>query len=442
MALAALRFTTRGAGALTGALLVLVLAFYSTNILLFLIAVFLLGLVLSSLLTFAYSTRGFGPEAFEVERVECSSLVKVGGAGLVSARLTSRLPTGFYAEVRDPHSERLRVLEGSDHLITWWPTRETMTLAYVVSPDLRGLLDVGPTVLVAHDVLGFAFKTVTFDDPWSIEALVQPPSLPIGHPVRLASNVVGQTSLAARGAGSDFHGLREYDPTDEFRHIAWSRSTQGTLYVREYERESQQDLIALVDTGRGMATGAGYENALEESIAAAARALRVAFDEGGRGGVVLFADDVQKFVPPGRGSGAEFDALRALTDAEIHPEPSSLAVALRFLLTQLKRPASLLVFTSPGDDPAKIAAESAALRHAGHRIYALVPDVETMYRELPDVSQQDAFRAVLQPAARRARSVTDALARSGAAVAAFGRDGAVEAVARLFARDPRASGGV
>ena len=438
--LAPFRFTSRGAGALIGALVVLLLAFYSTNILLFLVAIFLLGLVLSSLLAFALATRGFGPEAFSVERLESSSLVKVDGAGLVSVRLTSRLSTGFYAEVRDPHSDRLRVLEGADRLLSWWPPEEAMLLAYVVSPSLRGLLDVGPTVVIAHDTLGFAFKSATFDDPWTIEALVQPPSLPIGHPVRLPSMVVGQTSLAARGAGSEFRGLREYDPSDELRHIAWSRSTQGTLYVRQYDRESQQDLVVLVDTGRGMATGAGYENALEGSVAAAARALRAAFDEGGRGGVLLFSDRVEKFVAPGRGSGHEFEALRALTDAEVHPSPSALAAALRFLRTELKRPASVLAFTSPGDDPAKISSEASALRAAGHRVYALVPDVGTMYRALPDLSQEEAFRTILGPAIRRATSVTEALARAGASVAYFGRDDATDSVARLFAPDPRASG--
>ena len=441
MALAPLRLTVRGSGALTGALLVLVLAFYTTNVLLFLVAFFLIGLVLSSLLTFVSATRGFAPEAFQVGRVECSSLVKVGGTGLVSVRLTSELPRGFYAEVRDPHSDRLRRLEGSDRLLTWWAPEESLQLAYVVSPDLRGLLDVGPTVLIAHDTLGLAFKSVTFDDPWSIEALVQPPSVPIGHPVRLPSNVVGQTSLPARGAGSEFHALRAYEATDEFRHIAWSRSTQGQLYVREYDRESQQDLLVLIDVGRGMATGTGYENALEDAIAAAARALRATFDEGGRGGVVLFGEDVRRFVPAGRGSDHEFETLRALTDAEVEAKPSSLATALRFLRAQLRRPTSLLLFTAPGDEPAKLTPEAAALRYAGHRLYALVPDVAAMYPELPDVSQQDAFRAIVQPGIRRARALTGALAQGGASVALFGRDGAADTVARLFTPDPRLPGG-
>jgi len=440
MPLSRLTFTPRGAGALVGALAVLVVAFYSTNVLVFLVAAFLVAVVLGSLLSFVFATRGFGPDAFEVARVECSSLVKVSGAGLVSVRLTSRLPTGFYAEVYDPHSERLKVIEGSEHLVSWWPSHATLSVAYVVSPDLRGLLDVGPTVVLAHDTLGLAYKRVTLDDPWAIEALVQPPSIEVGHPVRLPSIVVGQTSLSARGAGSDFRGLREYQPTDELRHIAWTRSGQGTLFVREYERESQQDLIALVDVGREMAMGSGYENALESSVEAAARALRAAFDEGGRGGLLLFADGVTKFVAPGRGSGHEFEVFRALTGALVAPRTSSLSGALRFLLPQLSRPTTLLVFSLPGDDPAKLAEAASGLRAGGHRMYALVPDVEGMYPELPSPTQQEAFQAILQPANRRTKAVANALARTGATVGQFGRAGAVEALVRLYARDRRGPG--
>ncbi len=437
MALSRLTLTPRGAFALVGALVVLVIAFYSSNILVFLVAAFLLGLVLASLLAFVVATRGFAPEAFEVARIECSSLVKVAGAGLVSVRLTSRLATGFYVEVHDPHSERLRVLEGSEHLVSWWPARATIALAYVVSPDLRGLLEVGPTIVVAHDPLGLAFKRATMDDPWTIEALVQPPSVEVGHPVRLPSMVVGQTSLSARGAGSDFRGLRPYQPTDELRHVAWSRSGQGTLYVREYERESQQDTIVLVDVGREMAIGAGYESALETSVAAAARALRVAFDEGGRGGVVLFADTVVQSVPPGRGAGPEFEAFRALTGARATARVSSLAGALRTLLPQLSRATTLLAFSLPGDDPTKLLEIAGGLRAGGHRLYALLPDVEGMYPELPAPTQQEAFRAILAPAVRRTHAVATALGSAGASVAQFGRDGAVDALIRLYARDRR-----
>ncbi|MGA8543326.1 MAG: DUF58 domain-containing protein [Thermoplasmata archaeon] len=432
MAVSKATFTGRGAGALSAGLLVLLLAFYTTNILVFVVAVFLLAFVLCELLAFTITTRGFGPDAFSVERVECSSLVAVGGAGLLSLRVTSRLPGGFYAEVSDTVPGPLAVREGDPHLLTWWTGGETLTIAYVVSPDLRGLFDVGPTLVVAHDPLGFAFKTARLENPWTVESMVESATPSLGHPTRLASLIVGQTSLSAPGAGSDFRGLREYEPTDELRRIAWTRSGQGKMYVRENERESQQDLVVLLDVGRGMATGSGYENALEKAIEAAARVLRLAFDEGGRGGLVVYGSRVLAYVPPGRGSSHEFRVFRELTGAEQSPTASSLAGALDYLRLRLDRPTSLFAFGSLTEDLSKLLTASATLQPAGHRLYAMVPEAGRMYGEITDPSHRDAFEMLVEPETRRARRAGTALASTGAAVGFFGKDDAIGAVVALY----------
>jgi uncharacterized protein (DUF58 family) len=396
--------------------------------------VFLIGFVLLELLSFAVATRGFGPESFSFQRVECSSLVGVNGAGLLSLRATSHLPGGFYAELYDRHPEPLSVVEGDPHLLTWWSAGETVSLAYVVSPTLRGVFGVGPTVVVAHDPLGFAFKSVPLNTPWTIESIVQPRSLALGHPTRLASTVVGQTSLSARGSGTDFRTLREYEPHDEFRRTAWTRSGQGTLYVRDYERESQQDLLVLLDVGQGMAAGIGYDTALEKAIEAAAEVLRLNFDEGGRGGVVVFSRGVASFVPAGRGSSHEFRAFRELTAASLGPAPSSLAGALAYVRPRLERPTTLFAFSALDEDLATLTSEAARLRPGGHRLYALIPEAGRMYSELAEPNDASAFELLIEPDRRRVRAAGMALESAGAVVGYFGRDDAIDAVAQLFAR--------
>jgi uncharacterized protein (DUF58 family) len=426
--------TARGAGVLAGGLGVLLFAFYTANLLIFLVAVFLLGFVLAELISFGVTTQGFGPESFSADRVECSSFVGVGGTGLASVRLTSRLPGSFYAEVYDSYPERLTRLHGDSRLLTWWAAGETLSLAYVVSPRIRGLFDLGPTVVTAHDTLGFAFKAVALDSPWQIEAIPLPSSQGLGHPDRLSSTVLGQTWVSARGAGTDFRGLRDYEPGDELRSIAWTRSAQGKLYVREYERESQQDLLVLVDVGREMAIGLQYEDALERSIQAAAAVLRLSFDEGGRSGVMLFASRVLAFEPADRGSTHEFRVFRTLTGAQIGSEASALEVALGQLAGRLHRPTSLLVFSSLGGNPAQFASACGALRQAGHRLYVLAPQERSMYPTLSDPARRTAFGLLIDAEAVRIDTAAEALASAGASVGRFGRDGIVDAVNQLYAR--------
>jgi len=426
--------TPRGRGALLGALVVLLLAFYSTNILLFVVGGFLAVLLLAALLAFSRATRGFGDEAFRLERVECSSFARVGGSALLTVRVTSLLGGSFYAELFDHHPDRLAILEGSPRLATWWTGGDTLTLAYVVAPRTRGLFEIGPTVVVAHDPLGLAYKTVTLASPWSLETIPHPTALPLGHPGRLWNLIVGQAALSSRGAGTEFHALREYQPGDEPRHIAWLRSAATTVYSREYDRESQQDLLVVIDVGRAMSRGAPGGEALEKAVEAAAFVLSASFDEDARSGLVLFNDRLEALLSPGRGPDHEFRVFRALAGAEITPHTSSLEEALTRLLPQLGRPTNLVVFSTVEGDPVRLAGVAGAMRRAGHGVYVLVPDVGAMYPELADAVAREALAFTIGPESRRAEAATRALEGAGVPVALFGRDGALGFVSALYAR--------
>jgi len=426
--------TPRGRGMLVGAFVVLLFAFYAANLLLFVVAAFLATFVLAALLSFARATTGFGPEAFRVERIECSSFVRVGGAALVTVRVTSRLGRDFYAELFDRHPERLAVLEGSPRLATWWTGGESLTLAYVVSPRSRGLFEVGPTVVVAHDPLGFAYRTVALASAWPVETIPRPPALPLGHPARIWNMIVGQAALSARGSGSDFHALREYQPGDEPRHIAWARSGKGVLYSREYDRESQQDLLVVLDVGRSMAMGPAGAEALEKAVEAGAHVLSASFDEEGRSGLALFGDGVTTFVPAGRGSDHEFRVFRALAGAEVDPRPSSALRAFEQLAGLLPRPTNLVVLSTLEGDPDRLAAACGTLRRGGHRIYVLAPDAGAMYPPLPDAVRREALGLLIETEARRTHAVAQSLEAAGVTVGFFGREGAIGQVAAIYAQ--------
>lgn len=429
-----LELTARGRGALVGVLLVLLLAFYSTNVLLFAVAAFLSVLVLAALLSFARATRGFGPEAFEVERSECSSFARVGGSALLSVRVTSRLARNFYVELFDEYPDRISVLEGRPRLATWWRGGETLTLAYVVAPRTRGLFEIGPTVVVAHEPLGLAFKSVALESPWSLETIPHPSAVPLGHPGRLWNLIVGQAALSSRGAGTEFHALREYQPGDEPRHIAWLRSAQSTIYSREYDRENQQDLLVAIDLGPSMSMGPSGDDALEKAIHAASYVLSAGFDEDARCGLLLFSDRVETLLLPGRGPDHEFRVFRALAGATVGPRPSSLGGALDRLLPHLGRPTNLVVFSTLEGDPVRILASSGAMRRAGHRLYVLVPDVQAMYPPLLNPVAQAALTFAVGPEAHRAGATGRALGGSGVPVAFFGLEGAVGFVSALYRR--------
>jgi uncharacterized protein (DUF58 family) len=426
--------TPRGGALLAAGLVTFLLAFYTLSLVLFVLATFVVGFVTAEALLFAYATSGFGSEAFRAQRVECSSFVSVGGSAFIAVRLRPRLRAGVYAEVFDSRPDRLAVVDGSARLRTWWAPGAEKTIAYVVRPTVRGRFELGPTVVIAHDTFGFAFREVALPTPWTLEAIPQYPSIRLRRPERFPTPTFGQSPQAARGAGMDFHSLREYVSTDDPRRIAWTRSGKGPMYVREFQRENQEEVVVLLDVGRTMAAGAGVADALEKAVDAAGFAAQYAFDEDIRFGLLLFSDRVVRHLPPGRGPEHEFEVARMLAGATIEPRESSLANVLDYLGPRLAFPAHLLAFSALDGDPELLARAWGPLARSGHHLNLFVPDLEGLYPPLPSEAGQRALEILIRREVVRTDAQAERLGLLGASVIRYGRSGATEGLNLVFAQ--------
>lgn len=426
--------TPRGGALLAAGLVALVFAFYSLSLVLFVFATFVIAFVSAEVFLFAYATRGFGPEAFRAQRLECSSFAPVNGAAFVAVRIEPNLRSGVYAEVYDAHPDRLTIVDGSPRLLTWWNPGVEKTLAYVTSPTVRGRFALGPTFVVAHDTFGFGFKQVALSTPWTLEAIPHYPSVRLRRPERFPTPTFGQSPHSARGAGMDFHSLREYVSTDDPRRIAWTRSGKGTMYVREFQRENQEEVVLLLDVGRTMAAGAGIADALEEAVEAAGFAAQYAFDEDIRFGLLLFSDRIVRHLPPGRGPEHEFEVARALAGAEVEPRDSSLAGVFEYLAPRLAYPAHLIAFSSLDGDSAELARAWGLLARSGHRLNVFAPDLRGFYPKLPTESGQEALGLLMRPEVDQVDRQAQQLRQFGVPVARYGRNGATEGLNLVFSQ--------
>jgi uncharacterized protein (DUF58 family) len=434
--------TPRGGGLLAAGVLTLLLAFYTLSLIMFVLGVFVTAFVAAEILVFAVTTRAFTPTAFRAQRLECSSFVPVHGAAFVAVRIESELTSGVYAEVFDRHSDRLAIVEGSARLLTWWAPGTVKTLAYVTTPRVRGRFALGPTTVVTHDTFGFGYKLVDLDTPWTLESIPQYPSFHLRRPQRFPTPIFGQSPHSARGAGMDFHSLREYVSTDDPRRIAWTRSAKDTMYVREFQRETQEEVLVLLDLSPTMAAGPASADALEKAVDAAGVAAQYAQDEDIRFGLLLFSDRVVLHLPPERSPDHEFEIARALAGAEIEPRPSSLATALGYLAPRLRFPAHLLAFSTLEGDPAELARAWGALARVGHRLNVFVPDLEGIYPPLANEANDRALRLLLRPEVDRINHQVEQLRGLGVTAARYGRSGATESLNLVFAelRGRRAAG--
>lgn len=204
----------------------------------------------------------------------------------------------------------------------------------------------------------------------------------------------GRYRSAFRGRGVDFDQVREYVPGDEVRAIDWNVTARaGRPFVKEFTEERQLNVMLLVDVSASGDFGSGAQTRREVAAEVASCLAFSALGNGDRVGLMLFSDEVEHYVPPGRGRS---HALRIVRDVLTH-EPRGRGTDVPRALDRLgrvsrRRAVVFLVsdFVEHAATEADRAAHLAALRHAlmlanaRHDLVA-VRILDRREEELPDV---------------------------------------------------------
>lgn len=405
-----------GWSAVVGGMGVLMIALVTLNLLLLLVPVAVLGIVATELLAFDRATRDFGPEWFRWQRFENSSQVRLDAVGSMAIDLEMVGRRSVYAEVFDPQPESFEVVEGSARLVTWWPASGPVRLAYVYRPRERGRFRVGPTIVVAHDPLGFAFRMAKLENRW--EVLVTPP-LSVEEMTSIPALGPRGPSEAYRrrvGPGSEFRSLREYEPSDDARKIAWRRSGLEKIYVREHEEEAHPDLLVLLDSSRDMRLGLPGEESLEQGVEGGTVIAGQAIGRADRVSLLVFSDRTVEFVPPQRGAAGAEVLTQAFARVGLSPASFNLAGALAVARERLTGPTTIVVFSTLVSLSGPYAEAVSALRDRGHRVVVLCPDVATLFPPERDVLAERTMSFALAPVERAVGRSVERLRDAGVTV--------------------------
>jgi uncharacterized protein (DUF58 family) len=160
----------------------------------------------------------------------------------------------------------------------------------------------------------------------------------------------GERTTRLRGGGTEFDSLREYHPDDEFRRINWRATARATKPIANiYREERNQQIVVLLDAGRGMAgTVAGVsrvELAIDGAMAVAELATRI----GDHVGALAFAASVEALLTPRTGRGQAARILDALFDLEASLDAAAYRHAFTTLLRHHRRRMLLVLLTDiPG----------------------------------------------------------------------------------------------
>jgi uncharacterized protein (DUF58 family) len=157
--------------------------------------------------------------------------------------------------------------------------------------------------------------------------------------IELRTNRIVTETLAGayhsvfKGQGMNFDEVREYQPGDDVRAIDWNVTARmNHPFIKKFVEERELTLMLVVDvSGSGLFGSRGQskrELAAEIASVLAFSAIR----NNDKVGLILFSDEVEKFIPPRKGRSHVLRVIREVLFFEPKRRGTDLNAALEFFL--------------------------------------------------------------------------------------------------------------
>jgi uncharacterized protein (DUF58 family) len=228
------------------------------------------------------------------------------------------------------------------------PPRATTEEEVVLHPERRGKGTGGTLHLRLLGPWGLCWRQGRRDLPW--RAIVYPNlvgaslrSLPTQAQRRREA---GFRSVRRLGEGRMFESLKEWVPGEDTRTIDWKATARrGKVMARQYEDERRQQVLLVIDAGRMLTAEVDGRSRLESVVEAALHLAHSAVDHDDNIGLMVFADEVQQFLPPARGRRALRGVLDALAAIEGRLVEPNYPAAFAYLAARNRKRALTVLFT-------------------------------------------------------------------------------------------------
>jgi uncharacterized protein (DUF58 family) len=144
--------------------------------------------------------------------------------------------------------------------------------------------------------------------------------------------LAGEYLSAFKGRGMDFDSVREYVPGDEIRSIDWNVTARSNApYVKTFCEERELTILLAVDISASGAFGSQRLSKMETAVEVAAVLMFTSLKNNDKVGLLFFADDVIKYIPPRKGRGNVLRLIRELLATEPVKAETNITKALEYL---------------------------------------------------------------------------------------------------------------
>ncbi len=199
----------------------------------------------------------------------------------------------------------------------------------------------------------------------------------------------GEYHSAFKGRGMAFSEVRDYTVGDEIRTIDWNVTARfNEPFVKVFEEERELTVMLLVDiSASGMF---GTRNQLKrETITELCAVLAFsAVSNNDRIGLIMFADGIEKFIPPKKGKSHILRIIRELINFEPSGTQTNISEALKYFAKMVKKRSIAFVlsdFMDEEDEEGELQfADSLKIASRRHDVVALKV-LDKAEQKLPDI---------------------------------------------------------
>ena len=156
----------------------------------------------------------------------------------------------------------------------------------------------------------------------------------------------GMYRSALKGQGMIFSHVREYEPGDDVRSMAWNLTAKKSKpYVKVFEEDKQCDILLVVDISSSMNFGASRFSKRQSVEQLSSLLAFCSLKNKDRLGLLLFSSEIELYLPPKKGETFMFRVIREICAFKAKNKKTDINKAFEFLNRVLKKRAYIFLFS-------------------------------------------------------------------------------------------------
>ncbi len=161
----------------------------------------------------------------------------------------------------------------------------------------------------------------------------------------------GEYHSAFKGQGMEFAEVRQYQYGDDIRNIDWNVTARyGHPFIKVHEEERELNVMLVVDASGSGKFGSSEKFKSEVAAEICALLALAAIKNNDKVGLLIFTDQIEKYIPPKKGKGHVLRVIREILYFKPQSRKTDIKTGLEYLLKGLKRHSIVFVVSDFEDN--------------------------------------------------------------------------------------------